>query len=163
MSIAATTWAWRQQTGTSSAKAVLVALADITRRDADCCWPSRARLAALTELHPDTIRRAIRELEVAGLVEVEARYSDAGRRQGTLYKLKLGGGAESGGAPAQHGEDPRTARGTTPAECGPNRGEGTDRRTGGNSTPSQDKAGAARLRVVGGRRKRDYDATVRPG
>ncbi len=66
MSRDARDWAYAQPLK-APAKPVLVALAEHGAR----CWPSIHRLAEMTGYDKRTVRRAIRALERAGLLEVE--------------------------------------------------------------------------------------------
>lgn len=72
MSLDATRWAWMQQVGMSSAKLVLLAIAD--RADENHrAYPGIDRLASDTELNCKTIRSAIAHLEKIGAVSVLRR------------------------------------------------------------------------------------------
>lgn len=62
MSNDATRWAWQQQTGSSSRKAVLVSMADRAGED-HTCYPSLKRLELDTELNRKTLVKVIGELE----------------------------------------------------------------------------------------------------
>ncbi len=67
MSFQATNWASRQSTGSVSAKAVLLALANYAGERGEC-YPSQERLAAQTEQSVDTVQRRLRDLARAGLI-----------------------------------------------------------------------------------------------
>lgn len=63
MSVKAFRWA-KEQTGlTPSEKFVLIMLGDFYNEDWSRAWPSRARLATVTELSDATVKRVLRELE----------------------------------------------------------------------------------------------------
>jgi DNA-binding transcriptional ArsR family regulator len=104
VSFAAVEWAWRQRAGDGTAKAVLILLA-FHADEAGECWPGRGRMVARLELSRNTIREAVNRLERAGLLQVVPRFDDRGRRQGTLYRLRVEGGSEltPGGREATRG------------------------------------------------------------
>lgn len=68
----------------SSSKSVLAALAYFARRSSTC-WPTHKTLAAAAGVSPATVKRALDQLHVAGLVTWDRR---SGRRA-SLYKLTL--------------------------------------------------------------------------
>lgn len=73
MSFLATRWAWSQQTGSSSQKLVLLALADCAEND---CWeynPSVARLSAMTGLDRKTVMKSLLSLAEQGLISARGR------------------------------------------------------------------------------------------
>jgi hypothetical protein len=75
MSLDASIWAWKQQVGKSSAKLVLLSLAD--RADVqDQSFPSVETLSADTELNRKTVIDALRHLKQIGLIK------DSGARRG---------------------------------------------------------------------------------
>lgn len=83
MSVDAIRWAYRQKTGSASAKSVLVAIADHAGTDLTC-YPSLDRLVEKTELSRNTVKAAIDRLEELGLVRVLS----VGRRgQATVYRV----------------------------------------------------------------------------
>ena len=51
------------------------------------CWPSVNRIAADTKLSAATVRRAIKDLREAKLIETEQRYRYNGENGSFLYKL----------------------------------------------------------------------------
>lgn len=69
MSVDAIRWAWQQVTGKSSAKLVLLSLADRAGENNEC-WPSISRIEKDTELDRKTIFSAILELERMGIIAV---------------------------------------------------------------------------------------------
>ena len=80
MSLDATIWAWKQKIGDSSAKLVLLSLAD--RAGADFkAYPSVASLAADTDLNRKTIINALSRLKALGLIE------DTGERKGSSGRV----------------------------------------------------------------------------
>ena len=83
MSHDATRWAWQQQTGSSSRKAVLVSMADRAGED-HTCYPSLKRLELDTELNRKTLVKVIGELEELGFI----RWTGARRGNGVkVYQL----------------------------------------------------------------------------
>jgi hypothetical protein len=95
----------------SSAKAVLIGLANHTSPEGEC-WPGVRRLQLYTALCERTVRASIKRLEALGLLEVTRRDHTT-----SLYKLKLsihqmqpavqlmhkGGAADAGGGAAAAG------------------------------------------------------------
>jgi len=82
MSVDAIRWAFLQQTGKSSAKAVLIALAD-RAGDEHLCWPSVERLCLDTELNRKTVISSIQHLIENGFIK------DAGERRGSTGRVKV--------------------------------------------------------------------------
>jgi len=83
MSVQAIAWALSQETGSPSAKLVLVALANYADQFG-ICWPSQALLARQSEQSVDSIQRRLQELVERGFLEKKTR-----RRQSTLYHLLM--------------------------------------------------------------------------
>ena len=52
------------------------------------CWPSIPTIAKELKLSQSTVRRALRDLRKAGLIETEQRYRKKGAKSSLLYKLK---------------------------------------------------------------------------
>lgn len=67
-------WAKAQKTGSVGRKAVLMALAERTG-DKPTCFPSQELIAAETEQSVRTVRRALDDLEAAGFISHERRYT----------------------------------------------------------------------------------------
>ena len=65
---------------------VYVYLADRTNRQGEC-WPAISTIARDLKLSPSTVRRALRDLRKAGVIESEQRYRDNGGKSSLLYKL----------------------------------------------------------------------------
>ena len=55
------------------------------------CWPAIPRIAAELKLSQSTIRRALKDLRKAGLLETEQRYRTKGGKSSLLYKLRRKG------------------------------------------------------------------------
>ena len=70
------------------AVAVYVYLADRTNKSG-VCWPAIPTIAKDIKLSEATIRRALRDLKKAGLLETEQRYRTNGGKSSLLFKLKL--------------------------------------------------------------------------
>lgn len=88
MSIAAINWAWSQQAPTSTAKLVLVALADHANAEGEC-WPSMGSVASLAQCSTRQVSRCVDALEDAGLLTRKRRRLTAGKLGGYVYKLTL--------------------------------------------------------------------------
>jgi len=77
MSFSAFRWAMDQHCGSASAKLVLVALADLTRRGHATAYASASKLSAMTELDRKTVLAALHRLQEARLLrrtgEVQGR------------------------------------------------------------------------------------------
>ena len=52
------------------------------------CWPSVNRIAADTKLSAATVRRAVKDLRKAKLIDTEQRYRYNGENSSLLYVLK---------------------------------------------------------------------------
>lgn len=51
------------------------------------CWPAIPTIAKELKLSQSTVRRALRDLRKAGLLETEQRYRTKGGKSSLLYKL----------------------------------------------------------------------------
>lgn len=81
-------WAKAQTGLPSSEKFVLLMIADLYNAEWSRAWPSHARLAEITGLSKDTVKRAIAGLVARGLVEVEAWvFNDGARAMPNRYLL----------------------------------------------------------------------------
>lgn len=69
------------------AVAVYIYLADRTNEN-NKCWPAIPTIAADLKLSPSTVRRRIRDLKKAGLLETEQRYRKKGGKSSLLFRLK---------------------------------------------------------------------------
>ena len=67
--------------------AVYIYLADRTNENNEC-WPAIPTIAADLKLSPSTVRRGIRDLKKAGLLEIEQRYRKEGGKSSLLFRLK---------------------------------------------------------------------------
>ena len=52
------------------------------------CWPSVNRIAADTKMSAATVRRAVKDLRKAKLIETEQRYREQGGNSSLLFKVK---------------------------------------------------------------------------
>ena len=73
MSAKATFWAWQQKGLSSSAKLVLLCLADCHNADSGRCDPSASYISEQTELNVKTIPTAIKKLQERGILFVDKR------------------------------------------------------------------------------------------
>lgn len=69
------------------AVAVYIYLADRTN-DNNECWPAIPTIASDLKLSPSTVRRGIRDLKKAGLLETKQRYRKKGGKSSLLFRLK---------------------------------------------------------------------------
>lgn len=69
------------------AVAVYIYLADRTNENNEC-WPAIPTIAADLKYSPSTVRRGIRDLKKAGLLENEQRYRKKGGKSSLLFRLK---------------------------------------------------------------------------
>ena len=67
--------------------AVYIYLADRTNENNEC-WPAIPTIAADLKYSPSTVRRGIRDLKKAGLIETEQRYRKKGGKSSLLFRLK---------------------------------------------------------------------------
>ena len=67
--------------------AVYIYLADRTNENNEC-WPAIPTIASDLKLSPSTVRRRIRDLRKAGLLETEQRYRTKGGKSSLLFRLK---------------------------------------------------------------------------
>lgn len=71
------------------AVAVYIYLYDRANREGQC-WPAVPTIAREIKLSEATVRRAIRDLRKAGLIETEQRYRTKGGKSSLLFQLKRG-------------------------------------------------------------------------
>ena len=69
------------------AVAVYIYLYDRANKEGQC-WPAVPTIAREIKLSEATVRRAIRDLRKAGLVETEQRYRTKGGKSSLLFQLK---------------------------------------------------------------------------
>lgn len=116
MSNEALTWAYRQVTGSTCRKAVLVALADKADEN-HSCYPSQAALAKLTEQSVRSVRKALVELERLGLVTRRHRAKANGSRNSDRYVLAV---SVVVGVPAYRQDVPPAPRAARPPDVSDN-------------------------------------------
>ncbi|HTU13691.1 MAG TPA: helix-turn-helix domain-containing protein [Solirubrobacterales bacterium] len=129
MSNAAQAWAWKQKTGHSTRKSILIALADHADH-LGRCWPGHDGIAEKVECDRRTVIRHIRQLERDGFLTVTRRRSEKGRQISNLYELRMTdwhpdvqGDASSRVTPAapppgDTGDRSRVTRSTEPGDTG---------------------------------------------
>ena len=69
------------------AVSVYIYLDDRANKNGEC-WPSIATIAKELKLSQSTVRRALRDLRKANLIETEQRFRKKGGKSSLLYKLK---------------------------------------------------------------------------
>lgn len=69
------------------AVAVYIYLSDRANQEGQC-WPAVPTIAREIKLSEATVRRAIRDLRKAGLVETKQRYRTKGGKSSLLFQLK---------------------------------------------------------------------------
>lgn len=69
------------------AVAVYIYLSDRANKEGQC-WPAVPTIAREIKLSEATVRRAIRDLRKAGLVETEQRYRTKGGKSSLLFQIK---------------------------------------------------------------------------
>jgi DNA-binding transcriptional ArsR family regulator len=86
MSVKMMTWAFEARGLTPVERLILLALADWANDDGEC-WPGQVSIAEKVEVSESTVRRAIRRLEAAEVIEVGERRRPDGYRTSNLYRL----------------------------------------------------------------------------
>lgn len=89
MSHKATSWAWSQKLPAMQ-KFVLLALADRHNSDTGRCDPSMKRVADDCGMSRESVKRAVRELQKAGLIEAHQRFNGTANIS-NFYTLSLDG------------------------------------------------------------------------
>ena len=69
------------------AVAVYIYLVDRTNENNEC-WPAIPTIAADLKYSPSTVRRGIRDLKKAGLLETEQQYRKNGGKSSLMFRLK---------------------------------------------------------------------------
>ena len=69
------------------AVAVYIYLADRANENNEC-WPAIPTIATDLKLSTSTVRRGIRDLKKAGLIETEQQYRKNGGKSSLLFRLK---------------------------------------------------------------------------
>ena len=95
MSHKASAWAVEQRVGDPTAKLLLLTLAESASIDEAECWPSIGTLARRVEASEATVKRKLKDLTAAGLLEVNVRTRPNGSSSSNMYRLIMtGGGAQ---------------------------------------------------------------------
>lgn len=71
------------------AVSVYIYLSDRANKDGEY-WPAIPTIATELKLSQSTVRRALRDLRKAGLLQTEQRYRSKGSKSSLLYKLRKG-------------------------------------------------------------------------
>ena len=66
---------------------VYIYLYDRTNKNGEC-WPAIPPIAKELKLSESTVRRALKDLRKAGLLETEQRYREKGGKSSLLYKIR---------------------------------------------------------------------------
>lgn len=117
MSASATFWAWRQRGITSTAKLVLLCLADCHNPDTGRCDPGAKYIAEKSELNIKTIPAALRRLEEFGLITIKKRAGNSPSYTLNLHQnwdTPITGVPNSGCTQKRSGDTPKTGEGDTP-------------------------------------------------
>ena len=69
------------------ALSVYIYLSDRANKNGEC-WPAIPTIAKELKLSQSTVRRALRDLRKAGLLETQQRYRTKGGKSSLLYKLR---------------------------------------------------------------------------
>jgi hypothetical protein len=99
---------------------VLLVLANYADAQNATCWPSLNKLADQCEVRKETVKRALRRLEAAGLIATDERFDRSGRQTSNLYILQF---------------TATTDRDVPPTETTPPRGAQTTGGRGAKKTP----------------------------
>lgn len=85
----AITWALSARGLSVTAWKVLVMLARRVGKRGFDVWPKHKRLADDCEMSVSSVRRALKDLEDAGFVQIVARFDDEGDRTSNIYRLQV--------------------------------------------------------------------------
>lgn len=91
MSFVASHWAIRQVGISTTAKLVLMVLADYHNTENGGCFPSKASLAKICCCTERTVASATQELAEAGLISIVSRHDNDGRQTSNQYALHIEG------------------------------------------------------------------------
>lgn len=69
------------------AVSVYIYLFDRTNKNGEC-WPAIPTISKELKLSQSTVRRALKDLRKAGLLETEQRYRERGGKSSLLYKIR---------------------------------------------------------------------------
>ena len=88
MSVRAMTWAFEQPLA-GNHKVILLVLADHHDDERGICFPSVGRIAQRAHISESTVVRCLRDLETAGYLTRQERFTPEGRQMSTLYALQV--------------------------------------------------------------------------
>src|SRR4051812_44988208 len=89
MSFSALNWAWEQSCPSGVAKSVLVYLANCASQEGGDCYPSVPKIALRVQHQEETVRKALKALVKADLLEIESRVVQNGRQTSNRYRLPV--------------------------------------------------------------------------
>lgn len=89
MSFKASAWAVDQKVGNSTAKLLLLTLAEAASIEDASCYPSRATLADRIESSVDTVDRMVRVLADRGFISISKRHRPNGSDSSNVYTINL--------------------------------------------------------------------------
>jgi hypothetical protein len=89
MSFTALNWAWEQNCSSGVAKSVLVYLANCASQEGGDCFPSIPTICQRTQHTDLAVRKALKQLVAADLLEIEPRTLSNGRQTSNLYRLPV--------------------------------------------------------------------------
>jgi hypothetical protein len=89
MSFSALNWAWDQKCPSGVAKSVLVYLANCASQEGGDCYPSVPTIARKVQHKEDTVRKALKALAAANLLEIEQRRLPNRRQTSNRYRLPV--------------------------------------------------------------------------
>jgi hypothetical protein len=117
MSYKASAWAVEQTVGDSTAKLLLLTLAESADIEYQQCWPGRKLLAQRIEASIDTVDRKLRFLESRGFIQITIRTRTDGSKTSNVYRINCPGVAAEpcGGVAAGCGQVAAEPRGQVAA------------------------------------------------
>lgn len=103
MSVEAIAWAWAQQTGSATHKAVLLTLANYADEHG-FCWPSQELIARRAECSVRTVRTVLKDLEAKGVLQRSERRRPDGSFSSNAFQLCMGGRTSAAPPPAENSQ-----------------------------------------------------------
>ena len=88
MSFQAMSWAVTKKCPTPTSKLILILLANYADEH-NSCFPSRDKIAELSNCDERTVRRSLKQLSEAGFLRVESRYRPDGGQTSNRYYLSM--------------------------------------------------------------------------
>lgn len=88
MSFQAMSWAVRQYCPTPTSKLILILLANYADEH-NSCFPSRDKIAELSNCDERTVRRSLKQLQESGFLRIESRYRQDGGQTSNRYFLTM--------------------------------------------------------------------------